>query len=339
MKTMKAAVVPYLSGKLEVKEVPVPEPGPGQVLIRMQASGLCHTDIHAANGDWPVKPMPPFIPGHEGIGTIEKLGPGAGLHRVGERVSIAWLGSACGHCAHCVSGWETLCESQQNSGYSVNGAWAQYAVADDRFAIAVPDAVTSFDAAPLTCAGVTTFKAIKVSGIQPGETTAVFGIGGLGHLAVQYARILGGRVIAVDIEDAKLDLARELGADHVVNARHADPAEAIRELGGADVAVSLATSPRAFEQAFGSLRRGGRLICVALPAEGTMSVPIFDTVIGGKSIIGSIVGTRKDLADVFALHAAGRTKVIAQACKLEDVNTCIDDVLASRVPARLVFTF
>ncbi|HUN34498.1 MAG TPA: zinc-dependent alcohol dehydrogenase [Trebonia sp.] len=339
MNTMKAAVVPHLGAKLEVRELPIPEPGAGQVLIRMQASGLCHTDIHAANGDWPVKPEPPFTPGHEGIGTVERLGPGAGLHQVGDRVAIAWLGSACGHCAHCVSGWETLCESQQNSGYSVNGAWAEYAVADDRYVVAVPSAVTSLDAAPLTCAGVTTFKAVKVSGIQPGETTAVFGIGGLGHLAVQYARILGGQVIAVDIEDAKLDLARELGADHVVNARQADPVEAIRQLGGADVAVSLATSPRAFEQAFGSLRRGGRLVCVALPADGTMSIPIFDTVIGGKSIIGSIVGTRKDLSDVFALHAAGRTKVVAQACQLEDVNARIDDVLAGRVPARLVFTF
>jgi alcohol dehydrogenase, propanol-preferring len=339
MNTMRAAVVPHLGAKLEIRELPIPEPGPGQVLVRMQASGLCHTDIHAASGDWPVKPAPPFIPGHEGVGTVEKLGAGAGLHRVGERVAIAWLGSACGHCAHCVSGWETLCESQRNSGYSVNGAWAEYAVADDRYVVTVPDAVSSFDAAPLTCAGVTTFKAVKVSGIQPGETTAVFGIGGLGHLAVQYARILGGKVIAVDIEDVKLDLARQLGADHVVNARQADPVEAIRELGGADIAVSLATSPRAFEQAFSSLRRGGRLICVALPAEGTMSVPIFDTVIGGKSIIGSIVGTRKDLADVFALHAAGRTAVIAQSCQLEDVNECIDDVLASRVPARLVFTF
>jgi propanol-preferring alcohol dehydrogenase len=332
-------VVPHLGARLQIQELPVPEPGPGQVLIRMHASGVCHTDIHAANGDWPVKPAPPFVPGHEGIGTISKLGPGAGLHRVGERVSIAWLGSACGHCRYCISGWETLCGSQQNSGYSVNGAWAEYAVADDRYVVTVPDTVTSFDAAPLTCAGVTTFKAIKVSGIQAGETAAVFGIGGLGHLAVQYARILGGRVIAVDIEDAKLDLARELGADHVVNARQADPALAIRDLGGADVAVCLATSPRAFEQAFGSLRNGGRLVCVALPADDKMTVPIFDTVLGGKSIIGSIVGTRTDLADVFALHAAGRTKVIAEARRLDDVDACIDDVLAGRVPARLVFTF
>ena len=339
MKTMKAAVVPHLGAKLEIQEIPIPEPGPGQVLIRMHASGLCHTDIHAANGDWPVKPTPPFVPGHEGIGTITDLGRGASLHQVGERVSIAWLGSACGHCSYCLSGWETLCESQQNSGYSVNGAWAEYAVADDRYVVTVPDNVTSFDAAPLTCAGVTTFKAIKVSRIQPGETAVVFGIGGLGHLAVQYARLFGGKVIAVDIEDTKLGLATELGADHVVNARQVDPVEAIRDLGGADVAVSLAASPRSFEQAFGSLRRGGRLVCVALPADGTMSVPIFDTVLGGKSIIGSIVGTRKDLADVFALHASGRTKVIAEARQLDDVNACIDDVLASRVPARLVFTF
>jgi alcohol dehydrogenase, propanol-preferring len=212
-------------------------------------------------------------------------------------------------------------------------------VADDRFVVAVPDEVSSFDAAPLTCAGVTTFKAVKVSKIQPGETAVVYGVGGLGHLALQYAHLFGGKVIAVDIEDAKLDLATQLGADHVVNARTTDPVKAIQALGGADVAVALATSPRAFEQAFGSLRRGGRLVCVALPADDNMTIPIFDTVLGGKSIIGSIVGTRKDLADVFALHVAGRTKIIAEERHLEDVNTCIADVLAGRVPARLIFTF
>ena len=339
MRTMKAAVVPELGAKLEIRELPVPEPGPGQVLVRMQASGLCHTDIHAAAGDWPVKPNPPFTPGHEGVGIIEASGPGATLHKPGDRVAVAWLGKACGHCSYCVSGWETLCEFQLNSGYSVDGTWAEYAVAFDSHVVTVPDAVSSFDAAPLACAGVTAFKAVKVSRIEPGGTVVVYGVGGLGHLAVQYARNSGARVIAVDIEDAKLDLARQLGADHVVNARTTDPAAAVQDLGGADVAISLATSPRAFEQAFGSLRRGGRLVCVALPADDKMTVPIFDTVIGGKSIIGSIVGTRNDLADVFALHAAGRTKVIAQERHLDDVNTCIQEVLAGLVPARLVFTF
>ena len=336
---MKAAVVPELGGKLEIRQVPVPEPGPGQVLVRMQASGLCHTDIHAAAGDWPVKPNPPFVPGHEGVGIVARVGPGATLHKVGDRVAIAWLGKACGHCSYCVDGWETLCESQENSGYSIDGAWAEYAVAFDSHVVTVPDGVSSLDAAPLTCAGVTTFKAVKVSRIQPGETAVVYGIGGLGHLALQYARLFGGKVIAVDIEDKKLELATQLGADYVVNARTTDPVKAIAALGGADVAISVATSPRAFEQAFGSLRRGGRLVCVALPADDKMTVPIFDTVISGKSIIGSIVGTRKDLADVFALHAAGRTKVIAQSRHLDDVNPCIEEVLAGQVPARLVFTF
>ena len=336
---MKAAVVPEFNAKLEIRDLPVPEPGPGQVLVRMVASGICHTDIHAAHGDWPVKPNPPFVPGHEGIGVVEKPGPGATLHSVGDRVAIAWLGSACGHCSYCVSGWETLCESQRNSGYSVDGAYAEYAVADDRFVVSVPDEVSSLDAAPLTCAGVTTFKAVKVSRLQPGETAVVFGIGGLGHLAVQYARIFGAKVIAVDLEDEKLRLATSLGADHVINARTADPVEAIRDLGGADVAVALAVAPKPFEQALSSLRRGGRLVCVALPADGTMSVPIFDMVLGGKSVIGSIVGTRQDLADVFALHAAGRTKVIAESRELVDVNACFDEVLSGRVPARLVFEF
>jgi propanol-preferring alcohol dehydrogenase len=339
MITMKAAVVPALGAKVEVREIPVPQPGPGQVLVRMEASGLCHTDIHAARGDWPVKPKPPFTPGHEGVGVVDQVGPGATLHKPGDRVAIAWLGKACGHCSHCVGGWETLCESQQNSGYSVDGAWAQYAVAADSHVVTVPAAVSSFDAAPLTCAGVTTFKAVKVSRVQPAETVAVYGIGGLGHLALQYAGLFGGTVIGVDIEDSKLELATALGADYVVNARKADPVREIQALGGADVAISLATSPRAFEQAFGSLRRGGRLVCVALPADDKMTVPIFDTVIGGKSIIGSIVGTRKDLAEVFALHAAGRTKVIAQERHLDDVNACIEEVLAGQVPARLVFTF
>lgn len=339
MTTMKAAVVPELGAALELRDLAVPEPGPGQVLVKLEASGLCHTDIHAAHGDWPVKPSPPFTPGHEGVGVVTAAGPGATLHQPGDRVAIAWLGSACGHCKHCVAGWETLCESQANSGYSVDGCYAEYALADDRYVVDVPDEVTSLDAAPLTCAGVTTFKAIKVAGLRPGETAAIVGIGGLGHLALQYARVLGARVIAVDVEDAKLDLARELGADLTVNAKTTDPVKAIAGYGGADVAVVTAASPRTFEQAFASLRRGGRLACVGLPADDKITISVFDTVLSGKHIIGSIVGTRNDLADVFALHAAGRTRVIAERRELADVNACFDEVLSGRVPARLVFTF
>lgn len=338
---MKAAVVTSFDAPLEIQERPVPTPGPNQVLVHLDACGLCHTDIHAAHGDWPVKPTPPFVPGHEGVGVVTAIGTAVTSREVGDRVAIAWLGQACGHCDHCVSGWETLCESQQNSGYSIDGAFAEYAVADADYAVPVPEGVSSFDAAPLTCAGVTTYKAIKVAGITPAERVAVFGIGGLGHLAIQYARLVGAEVIAVDVTEDKLALATELGADHVVNAAKVDPVAAIEALGGADVAVALAVNPTSFEQAFASLRRGGRLVCVALPPEtqGIMQIPIFDTVLKGISIIGSIVGTREDLAEVFRLHALGRTRVIAEGRKLEDVNAAVEEVLSGRVSARLVFEF
>jgi alcohol dehydrogenase, propanol-preferring len=336
---MKAAVVTGFHEPLQIQDIPVPEPGPGQLLVKIEACGLCHTDIHAAHGDWPVKPVPPFIPGHEGIGVVESAGAGAGQW-VGKRVAIPWLAVACGRCRYCLSGWETLCEKQLNSGYSVNGAYAEYALAYDRGVVEVPDGVSPLDAAPLACAGVTTYKAIKVARVNPAERVAIFGVGGLGHLAVQYARIVGGLVTAVDIEESKLDLAAELGADQVVNARTTDPVEAIRAVGGADVAVVLAASPEPFEQAFASLARGGRLVCVALPAgEATIPLPIFDAVLGGKSVIGSIVGTRQDIAEVFALHAAGRTRVISEVRKLDEVNACFDQILAGQVPARLVFQF
>ncbi|ATE53500.1 MULTISPECIES: zinc-dependent alcohol dehydrogenase [Actinosynnema] len=333
---MRAAVVTEFGEPLAVGEVPTPEPGPGEVLVRLEASGICHTDIHAAHGDWPVKPTPPFIPGHEGVGVVEAVGEGVDAAKVGLRVAIPWLGAACGECAHCVSGWETLCEAQQNTGYSVDGCYAERTVADARYAVPVPDGVSSLDAAPLTCAGVTTYKAVKVAGITPTEKVAVFGIGGLGHLALQYARIAGGITVAVDVEDAKLELAADLGADHTVNAATEDPVAAIQALGGADVAIALAASPRSFEQAFASLRRGGRLVCVALPADGVLPVPVFDLVLKGITVIGSIVGTRADLAEVFELHAAGRTRVIARGTTLDQVNEAFEDVLAGKVPARLV---
>jgi alcohol dehydrogenase, propanol-preferring len=336
---VQAAVVTAFTQPLEILERPIPQPAPGQVLVRMETCGLCHTDIHAANGDWPVKPTLPFVPGHEGVGIVEKLGDGVSSRTIGERVAIPWLGFACGECRFCIDGRETLCESQQNSGYSVDGAFAEYAVASARFVIPVPNGIGPIDAAPLTCAGVTTYKALKVAKVVPTESVAIFGIGGLGHLAVQYARIMGGTVIAIDIEEDKLALARTLGAEHTVNASAEDPVAAIEALGGADVALVLAASPAVFEQAFASLKRGGRLICVALPAQGTMAVPIFETVLKGISIIGSIVGTRQDVAEVFDLHLAGKTTVISETRALVDVNASMADVLSSAVPARLVFQF
>lgn len=333
---MRAAVVTSFDQPLTVKDVPIPEPGDGQVQVRIEASGLCHTDIHAARGDWPVKPTPPFIPGHEGVGIITKTGPGVTTHTIGDRVAIPWLGHACGTCDHCVSGWETLCETQLNTGYALDGGHAEYLIADANYTVAVPAGIDPAEAAPLTCAGVTTYKAIKVGGVTPGDRVAIFGIGGLGHLAQQYAQIFGGETIAIDITEEKLALAKQLGAAHTVNAATTDPVTAIEALGGADVAVVLAASPTVLEQAHASLRRGGRLVLVSLPKDNTMSLPIFQTVLKGIRVIGSIVGTRADLADVFRLHAAGRTRVFYEPRPLTEINQAIEDVLAGHVPARLV---
>ncbi|HZC73161.1 MAG TPA: zinc-dependent alcohol dehydrogenase [Jatrophihabitans sp.] len=338
---MRAAVVTSFTEPLVVKDVPVPEPGPGQLLVRLETSGICHTDIHAAHGDWPIKPSLPFIPGHEGVGIVEGVGAGVeSAEWLGARVAIPWLATSCGNCRYCIAGWETLCPKQHNTGYSVDGGYAEFAAAFAHGVVRVPDGVTSLDAAPLTCAGVTTYKAIRVANVTPAERVAVFGIGGLGHLAVQYARIVGGLVTAVDIEETKLKLAERLGADHLVNAATSDPVAEIQRVGGADVAVVLAANQKVFEQALASLSYGGRLVMVGLPADNAaVNVPIFSTVLGGRSVIGSIVGTRQDLAEVFALHAAGRTEVVLEPRRLDEINESFDDVLAGRVPARLVVQF
>jgi alcohol dehydrogenase, propanol-preferring len=336
---MKAAIVHDYSRPLVIEDVPIPEPGPEQVLVRIETSGLCHTDIHAARGEWPVKPALPFIPGHEGVGIVEQVGPGNphGLEE-GMRVALPWLGYACGDCEFCNSGWETLCLSQKNTGYSINGGFAEYTVGYARHAVQVPDGIDPADAAPLTCAGVTTFKAVKVSGADSSSLVAVFGAGGLGHLAIQYARITGASVVAVDVNAERLESARALGAEHVIHAGEQDPVAAIQKLGGARATISTAVTPSAFEQAFRSLRRGGTLVCVGLPADNEMKIPIFETVLNGLTIKGSIVGTHHDLEQVFDLHRRGLTRVFRSESSLDDVNDAIERVLDGSAPApRTVF--
>jgi propanol-preferring alcohol dehydrogenase len=332
----RAAVVHGFGRPLTIEQVPLRALEHGQIRVKVEACGLCHTDIHAAKGDWPIKPTPPFVPGHEGVGRVTERGPGVSEVALGDRVAMPWLGYACGVCDYCVSGWETLCVKQEMMGYTIDGAFGEYATAYADFVVKVPDGVDTFDAAPLTCAGVTTYKAVKVAGTRSSDFVAVFGVGGLGHLAIQYAAIAGGRVVAVDVIDEKLELARELGAEFTINAKREDPVEAIQKLGGVDQAIALAVSPSAFEQAYGSLRRHGTLVFVALPADNEVKIPIFETVLRGITIVGSIVGTRKDLREVFELHAAGKTRVIRETRPLDEVNEAIADVEAGRVAARVV---
>jgi propanol-preferring alcohol dehydrogenase len=336
---MKAAVIHSFDKPLTIEDVPKPEADSGEVVVRTETCGLCHSDIHAAHGDWPFKPKLPLIPGHEAVGIVESVGKGVTEVNEGDRVAIPWMGYACGFCSHCVSGWETRCEQQVHTGYLVDGGYAEYVKANAKFVGKVPNGVDPLAAAPLTCAGVTTYKAVKLSGARSSDLVAVFGVGGLGHLAIQYAAIAGATVVAVDLFEDKLTLAKEIGASYTVNASKANPIEEIKKLGGADSAVCVAVSPKAFEQAFGSLRRGGTVVFVALPADTYLQLSIWDIVTNNIKIVGSTLGNRVDLAETFELHAAGKTKVITEVRKLEQVNEAFEEVETGKAKARLVFDF
>lgn len=336
-KTMKAAVVRQLGQPLVVEERPIPVPGPGEVLIRILASGVCHTDLHAADGDWPVKPTAPFIPGHEGAGVVAALGPGVQNLKVGDAVGMAWLHDACGVCEHCITGWETLCAAQHCSGYSVNGGFAEYAIGSAAYLARLPEGTNLLTMAPILCAGVTTYKGIKETEAKPGEWLAISGIGGLGHVAIQYATAMGLRVVALDVSEEKLQLARTLGAEVAIDAAGPNAAQEVVERtgGGAHGVLVTAVSPGAFSQALGLVRKKGTVALVGLPP-GDFPVPIFDVVLKRITIRGSIVGTRKDLAEAVAFAAAGKVKAHVHKARLEDINRVFADLKAGKVDGRMV---
>jgi propanol-preferring alcohol dehydrogenase len=338
MKRMKAAVVNQFKEKLEIKQVPKPELAYGEILVHIKACGVCHTDLHAAHGDWPVKPKLPLIPGHEGVGVVVEVAEGVKNIKVGDRVGIPWLYSACGECEYCLTGWETLCKDQLNAGYSVDGGYAEYCKAPAAYVAKIPDNLEYEEVAPVFCAGVTTYKALKVSETKPGDWVAIYGIGGLGHVALQYAKAMGLNVVAVDIQPEKLELASRLGADLTVNAMETDPISFIQEkVGGAHASISVAVTKKAFEQAYRSLRRGGTCVVVGLP-NADLPIPIFDTVLDGVKVKGSIVGTRKDLQEALQFAADGKVKVIYETYKLDDINDVFDKMEKGQINGRIVLT-
>lgn len=334
-KTMKAAVVHDFGKPLRIDEMPVKEPGDHEVLVKIMASGVCHTDLHAIEGDWPVKPKMPLIPGHEGVGYVAALGNKVKNLQEGDAVGVPWLYSACGTCEHCITGWETLCESQENAGYSVDGGYAEYVIADARYVGKLPQDTNFLEMAPILCAGVTVYKGLKETDTKPGEWVAISGIGGLGHLAVQYAKAMGLHVAAIDIAKDKLDLATELGADLVVNAMEEDPGSFLKkETGGMHGALVTAVSPKAFEQAMQTLRRKGTLALNGLPP-GSFDLPIFSTVLNRITIRGSIVGTRKDLQESIDFAAEGKVKAHVSSAKLDDINEVLDRMRANEIEGRV----
>lgn len=338
-KSMKAAVVREFGKPLVIEEVKTPEPGPGEIQVKIEACGVCHTDLHAAHGDWPVRPNPPFIPGHEGVGFVSGVGAGVTHVEEGDRVGVPWLYSACGHCDHCMGGWETLCESQRNTGYSVNGGFAEYAIADPNYVGHLPDNIPFVEIAPILCAGVTVYKGLKVTDTKPGDWVVISGVGGLGHMAVQYAKAMGRRVAAVDIDDSKLALAKQLGAEVTVNAAKTDPAAFLRkEIGGAHGALVTAVSVKAFEQALGMVRRGGTVSLNGLPP-GDFPLSIFNMVLNGITVRGSIVGTRLDLQESLDFAKLGAVKAHTATARLEEINSVFDKMLAGDIDGRIVLDF
>lgn len=334
--TMKAAVVHKFGGPLAIEEVSIPTPGPDQVLIRVAASGVCHTDIHAADGDWPVKPALPFIPGHEGAGEVAGLGANVRGLKEGDRVGVPWLHRACGTCDYCLTGWETLCPNQENSGYSVNGAYAEYVLAPAAYVARLPPRLDFIEAAPILCAGVTTYKGLKELDARTGEWVVISGIGGLGHVAIQYAKAMGYHVAAVDVSDEKAALAKQLGADIALNAKTEDAAKAIqRQIGGAHGVLITAVSPVAFRQGLEMLRRAGTCVLVGLPP-GDFPAPIFDVVLKRLTIRGSIVGTRKDLQEALEFAAEGKVKATITTRPFEEVNEAFDKLKRGQVQGRIV---
>src|SRR5271156_79467 len=334
---MHVAVVERFGKPLVQQEWDIPMPGPGEILVKTEACGVCHTDLHAATGDWPLKPKLPFIPGHEAIGRVVALGAGVTSVKEGDRVGVPWLYSACGHCEYCLSAWETVCPEAQFGGYTKNGGFAEYLLADPNYVAHIPAGLDPKQAAPLICAGITTYKGIKVTEAKPGEWIAISGVGGLGHLAVQYAKAMGLKVCAVDIDDGKLAHAKRLGADFVINAKTGDPAAAVKKGtdGGAHGVLITAPSLIAFKQGVGMTRKLGTCVLVGLPP-GEFPVPLFDVVANCITIRGSFVGTREDMAETLAFAAAGKVKADIELQPLSAINEVLTRLESGKVASRVV---
>ena len=311
----------------------------GEALVDIEYCGVCHTDLHVAHGDF--GKVPGRVLGHEGIGIVKEIAPDVKSLKVGDRVSVAWFFEGCGACEYCTTGRETLCRTVKNAGYSVDGGMAEQCIVTADYAVKVPEGLDPAQASSITCAGVTTYKAIKEAQLQPGQWTVIFGAGGLGNLAVQYAKkVFNAHVVAVDINNDKLALAKEVGADFVINGHEVEDVAALiqEKTGGAHSAVVTAVSKVAFNQAVDSVRAGGRVVAVGLPSE-MMDLSIVKTVLDGIQVIGSLVGTRKDLEEAFQFGAEGLVVPVVQKRPVSDAVDVFDEMEAGTIQGRMVLDF
>jgi propanol-preferring alcohol dehydrogenase len=335
MHASKAVCLAEPRGTIDVRELPVPEPGLGEVRLRMEACGICHSDVMIRGLE--KLPLSPLVLGHEGIGVVEEVGAGVENVRVDDRVGVTYFASGCGSCATCRSGKERYCVKQMNHGFTRQGALASHGVFAAQNLVRVPDALSAAEAAPLCCAGWTAMGALTEAALEPGQLVAIFGFGGLGHMAFHYARHLGLRVAVVDSGAKKLEFAKTLGADIVL------PPEAARktllkEMGGVDASIVFTASAAAVPVAFGSLRRCGAMILVGLTSD-TYTFSVNETVLKGARIQGSYLGSRTDLERVFQLAAEGVVKPAVTTHPLEEAPSLIDKLAAAQLVGRAVITF
>ncbi|HEM5119744.1 TPA: alcohol dehydrogenase AdhP [Streptococcus suis] len=337
---MKAVVVNPESTGVVVVDKELRSLEAGEALVQIEYCGVCHTDLHVANGDF--GKVPGRVLGHEGIGIVTEIAPGVTSLKVGDRVSVAWFFQGCGMCEYCTTGRETLCRTVKNAGYSVDGGMAEQCIVTADYAVKVPEGLDPAQASSITCAGVTCYKAIKEAHLEPGQWIAIYGAGGLGNLAVQYAKkVFNAHVIAVDINNNKLELAKEVGADVTINGLEVEDVPGyIKEItgGGVHSTVVTAVSKVAFNQAIDSVRAGGYVVAVGRPSE-YMDLSIVKTVLDGIKVVGSLVGTRKDLEEAFHFGAMGLVVPVVQKRPVEDAEAVFNEMVAGTIQGRMVLDF
>jgi propanol-preferring alcohol dehydrogenase len=337
---MKAAVLHELKKPMTVEEVERPRPDVTEVLIKVEACGVCHSDLHVADGDWKqfagITKLP-LIVGHEVAGKVVEVGSAVHALKVGDRVGVPWIFWTCGECEFCREGYENLCVRQKITGVTVDGGYAEFIKAPATHATKIPDSVSSVQAAPLFCAGVTVYRAIMQAKPQRGQRLAVFGVGGLGHLAIQIAVHLGLEVSAVDVADDKLALAKSLGAVNTFNATTANVVKEMRRRGGAHIVLVTSGSKAAYDTAFYCVRPTGTLLAVGLPAN-EISFPAIMMAAGEVNIKASAVGTREDLKHVLALAAEGKLHCEVATRPLDDANAVLEEMRSGKIAGRIVLT-
>jgi alcohol dehydrogenase, propanol-preferring len=335
---MKAAVLREFKKPLAIEDVGQPQPGRAEVLIRIEACGVCHSDVHVVDGDWAqfakiVKK--PLIPGHEIAGVVVEKGAAVQDLQIGERVGVPWIHWTCGECEFCREGNENLCRRQKITGVNVDGGYAQFVKAPASHVLRIPGTLSSVQAAPLFCAGVTVYRALKHADILPGQRLGIFGIGGLGHLGVQFGKALGAEVIAIDISEEKLALARSLGASATINAAANDAIKELRNRGGVHVSLVTSAARASYDTAFYCLRPTGTLLVVGLPADPICFPPILMAA-GEIRIQASTVGTRQDLREILAMAASGKVHCQVAERPLAEANEALDQLRRGQVSGRLV---